>query len=102
MRLGKYGMMVKSLVEQGFSVEYGPLTICNLADYVPTRIPLEKKYQVFSTDRRVKCEEIYVRLDVAVDKFMGLKMLLDKRNDDAISNKQSNSEVPAMPLPLIS
>lgn len=102
MRLGKYGMMVRSLVEQGFSVEYGPLTICNLGDYVATRIPLERKYQVFSTDRRVRCEEIYVRLDVAVDKFMGLKMMLDKRNDDALSNKPADSQMPTMPLPLIS
>lgn len=102
MRLGKYSMMVKSLVEQGFSVEYGPLTICNLADYVPTRIPLEKKYQVFSTDRRVKCEEVYVRLDVAVDKFMGLKMILDKRNEDALPTKSTDSQMPVMPVPLIS
>jgi hypothetical protein len=102
MRLGKYGMMVKSLIEQGFSVEYGPLTICNLGDYVPTRIPLERKYQVFSTDRRVKCEEVYTRLDVAVDKFMGLKMILDKRNDDALPAKPTDNQVPIMPLPLIS
>lgn len=56
----------------GIDVNYGHISLCNLAHYCQTRNMLERKYQVHSDDARCRFSAVYVNPETAIDKFVAL------------------------------
>jgi hypothetical protein len=85
MNRSKLYYSVKNAVENGCGVDFGRLSICDLGKHVQMRDQLERKYQVDCDDSRFRFSEVYYKLDVAVDKFMLIRSVLDKGqlNDEA-------------------
>ena len=68
---------IKELIISGHSVDFGRLTICDLGEEVQTRRGMKKLYQVECNDARYRYTEIYSNLNVAIDKFMAIRGILN-------------------------
>ncbi len=75
----KLAVSVKLMMETGHSVDFGRIVICDLGNYLASRRVLPRRYQVESTDARLRFSQIYENLDVAVDKFCALRNALIER-----------------------
>lgn len=56
----------------GIDVNYGKLSLCNLAHYSMTRNMLDRKYQVDCDTAKIRFSKIYHRYEDAIDKFIGI------------------------------
>jgi hypothetical protein len=67
----------KSLVawalEEGLSIEYGKLSLCDLRNFRHSHIYDDRRYQVHSDDSRYPWSAIYEELEPAIEKFLDLK-----------------------------
>jgi hypothetical protein len=67
----------KSLVawclKEGFSIEYGKLSLCDLRDFRHSAIYDNRRYQVHSDDSRYPWSGIYEDIESAIEKFLELK-----------------------------
>lgn len=80
MNRSKLFYSVKNNVENGMGVEFGRLSICDLGDYIQGRQLLDRRFQVHCDDSRMRWSEVYYKLDVAIDKFMLIRSILDTNN----------------------
>lgn len=70
---------IKKLLMSGYNVEFGALSICNLARHTNTRGLFNRKYQVDSNTGKFLFSEIYSDIDIAIDKFLGIRNILLKK-----------------------
>jgi len=62
----------KSVVYAGCAIESKGISVCNLEDFLRTKLSVPRaKYQVCSDRHRV--HELFYTLDEAIDKFLELK-----------------------------
>lgn len=67
-------------LSQGLDVSYGKLSISNLGRGIPRKEYLNKKYQVDCQAYGIHYSDIFNDMNVAIDKFMILKAVLDDPN----------------------
>ena len=79
---------VKRLLESGHTVDFGRLTICDLGNFSATRKSLKRRYQVECTDARLRFSEIYETLELAVDKFCGIRAVLIAKMKEKANEKR--------------
>ena len=70
--LRQHQMYVQVLLE-GCSIEFGPLSVCDLSRCIGT---YTKGYQIYCDTHRVKQDLIYSDVDEAVKEFLQLKKRL--------------------------
>lgn len=67
----------KSLIawclEEGLSIEYGKLSLCDLRNFRHSHIYDDRRYQVHSEDSRYPWSGIYDSKEAAIEKFLELK-----------------------------
>jgi hypothetical protein len=61
------------LEEEGVSIEYGKLTLCDLRNYRHSSVYNDRRYQVHSDDPNSAFSGLYDDLDSAIAQFIGLK-----------------------------
>lgn len=66
----RLGESLNLMLNLGMDIQYGQVSICNLAKYCITRNILERKYQVHSDDSRFRFSSMYSNPKVAIDKFI--------------------------------
>lgn len=71
---------ISTMLDNKCDISYGKLDLCNLSNFIGNRINLGRKYQVVCDDYRFRMSEIYVNRNVAIDKFIGIKNLLDEKS----------------------
>lgn len=60
-------------IEQGLSLQYGKLSLCDLRNFRYSHVKYDRKYQVHCEDARCEHSMIYEELEPAVEKFVELK-----------------------------
>ena len=67
----------KSLIawclEEGLSIEYGKLSLCDLRNFRHSQVYQDRRYQVHSDDSRYPWSAMYDELGPAIEKFLELK-----------------------------
>lgn len=67
----------KSLIawalDEGMSLDYGKLSLCDLRNFRYSNIFQDRRYQVHCEDSRCPWSGIYNRLEPAIEKFLELK-----------------------------
>ena len=67
----------KSLVawclEEGMSIQYGRLSLCDLRNFRHSHVYDNRRYQVHSEDSRYPWSAIYDEVEPAIEKFLELK-----------------------------
>lgn len=67
-------------IEDGLSINYGRLSLCDLRNFRHSSIRYNRKYQVHCDDKRYPYSKIYEDLDSAVSKFMEIKLCVKKKS----------------------
>lgn len=78
----------------GCDINYGRLSLSFVPNYLPRRIFSERKYQVNFEGYGQNISELYVNLDDAIDKFLGIKEVIDERNRLKEANRKLQTVSP--------
>ena len=75
MKLNKQQLqqLYKWCLEEGLSIEYGKLSLCDLANFRHSMVYNNRRYQVHCDDTRAPFSSIYDEMEPAINKFMELK-----------------------------
>jgi hypothetical protein len=72
---------IKYIVGKKYAVQFKDLTICDLREYLPDRKSNGYDYQVHCDNKKYSFSHLYNNLDIAVDKFIGIKNSMENAND---------------------
>lgn len=65
--------LVAWCMEEGLTIEYGRLSLCDLRNYRHSNVYDDRKYQVHCDDPRCQHSMIYDDIEPAIEKFLELK-----------------------------
>lgn len=60
-------------LEEGLTIEYGKLTLCDLTNYRHSQLYDGRRYQVHCEDPKYPHSGIYEEIEPAIEKFLELK-----------------------------
>ena len=66
-------LIYKWLLDEGCSVEYGRLSLCDLTNFRHSHVYDNRRYQVHSDDTKCPWSAIYEEIEPAINKFMELR-----------------------------
>lgn len=69
------------LVSNKYTVQFRDLSICDLREYLPDRKSNGYDYQVHCDNKTYSFSHLYNELDIAVDKFIGIKRSMETTDD---------------------
>lgn len=79
---------IKNSLILGLDLNYGRLTLCFIPNYLPRRSFFERRYQVTYEGFGMNVSEIFADIDLAINKFLGIKRLIDERNELKTANRK--------------
>ena len=60
-------------IEEGNSIQYGKLSLCDLRNFQYSDVYDDRKYQVHCDDQKFPCSKIYNEIGPAIEKFLEIK-----------------------------
>lgn len=78
--------IIRQLIENKYTVQYKDLSICDLREYLPDRKSNGYDYQVHCDNKKYSFSHLYNELDIAVDKFVGIKHSMETPDDTEGTN----------------
>jgi hypothetical protein len=66
-------MLYAWCMEEGLSIEYGKLSLCDLSGFRYSQLSMNRRWQVHSDDSKHSWSMIYDELEPAIEKFLELK-----------------------------
>lgn len=66
-------LIYKWLLDEGCSIEYGRLSLCDLTNFRHSNVYDNRRYQVHSEDSKYPWSKIYDEIEPAVNKFIELR-----------------------------
>lgn len=73
--------MITWAIQNKYTVQYKELVICDLREYLPDRKSNGYDYQVHCSDKNYLFSHLYDNLDIAVDKFIGIRNMMESQDD---------------------
>jgi hypothetical protein len=61
------------IIEQGNSLQYGKLSLCDLVNFYYSNVKRDRRYQVHCDDNKYPWSKIYDNLDSAIEKFLEIR-----------------------------
>lgn len=71
---------IKNSLIIGLDINYGRLSLSFIPNYLPRREFFERRYQVTYEGLGMSVSEMFCDIDLAINKFLGIKKLIDERN----------------------
>lgn len=68
----------KIIIEDGGSIEYQKIGICNIKNHLKTFNNYRPLYQVHSDNPKFKFSDLYNNIDDAIDKFFDIRTVVDR------------------------
>lgn len=86
---------VKNALIIGLDVNYGRLSLSFIPNYLPRRAFFERRYQVTYEGFGMSVSEMFVDMELAINKFLGIKRFIDERNELKTANRKLREMSPS-------